>query len=203
MAGINVFHHLHCLHLISQTLDFIFHPDYYGLNATNNPFDGQHSWQSFIEYHPHDQKSSRPQDPFLDPIHVGHCVDSLRQALMCNADTSTYVWQPTPGGKGSINTFTNTQHMCVDFAALRDWAGQRRAEKDRVHGENGERGFDADMGEMEGLCGHGESGCGEELFGPQDSKSRRLMRWMDSSAWKGEESAEGDGSTKVFFEATN
>ncbi|KID73865.1 hypothetical protein MAJ_11513, partial [Metarhizium majus ARSEF 297] len=56
--------------------------------------------------------------------HYEHCIDYIRQTLMCNFDPGIipYYWvrqhnQPTPDG--------NTRHKCVDWDALQSWLKQR------------------------------------------------------------------------------
>ncbi|KAI4160877.1 MAG: hypothetical protein LQ342_005303 [Letrouitia transgressa] len=84
IVGLNVFHYLHCLHYISNALDFFHYPESSGLNATYNPYDGVHELKDFEEH---------GESGMLFPEHLGHCVDTIRQALMCHADTTPYVWQ--------------------------------------------------------------------------------------------------------------
>ena len=46
--------------------------------------------------------------------HSSHCFDYLRQGLMCNADTTLQGDTGTPGW--------GTEHDCVDYDALLEWA---------------------------------------------------------------------------------
>lgn len=60
--------------------------------------------------------------------HVDHCIDSLRQSLMCSSDTSviTWVWdENTHASRGNLNTV----HTCRDFEAIRQWALDHEAKK--------------------------------------------------------------------------
>ncbi|PNY29595.1 Uncharacterized protein TCAP_00492 [Tolypocladium capitatum] len=56
--------------------------------------------------------------------HVTHCLDTIRQVLMCNVDTGVLgqVWvdaeQPT-----AFPDF-NTRHVCKNYADVREWAGK-------------------------------------------------------------------------------
>ncbi|KAI9814386.1 MAG: hypothetical protein M1827_003242 [Pycnora praestabilis] len=61
--------------------------------------------------------------------HVDHCIDSIRQNLMCNADFSlmTFRWvndsvDPKPNFEG--------QHECVDWDKLNDWVEERSFDVD-------------------------------------------------------------------------
>lgn len=58
------------------------------------------------------------------PAHVDHCIDSIRQNLMCHADLSvmTFHWvedseDPKPNFK--------YEHECVNWKALEGWASKR------------------------------------------------------------------------------
>lgn len=57
----------------------------------------------------------------LEPDHNRHCLDVIRQSLMCNADISTYVWQWDP--KDSVVRPTgNVVHTCKDYDRIVEWA---------------------------------------------------------------------------------
>ncbi|KAJ7938294.1 hypothetical protein B0H13DRAFT_1851737 [Mycena leptocephala] len=53
-------------------------------------------------------------------FHIDHCVDRIRQGLMCNADTSVLVWEWNP-------TFNETRvrlrvpHQCKNFSKIHEW----------------------------------------------------------------------------------
>ncbi|KAJ7210215.1 hypothetical protein B0H12DRAFT_1221871 [Mycena haematopus] len=90
IAELEVFHNLHCL------LD----PDYY----------------------PEYRMSSNDSSALAKDArqHVLHCLDWVRQALMCNADISVVVWQ----WDDSINATRvrgDVAHTCRNFEKLRDW----------------------------------------------------------------------------------
>lgn len=60
----------------------------------------------------------------IDPVHLTHCWDFLRQAIMCAADTSLE-WLPAPPNDiGS--TGWGYQHTCRDFGAIHAWATENR-----------------------------------------------------------------------------
>lgn len=60
---------------------------------------------------------------YLQWLHIDHCIDSIRQSLMCNADTSliTYDWLKS----NIMEPQLKTVHMCRDFGRLREWAFDR------------------------------------------------------------------------------
>ncbi|KAM7186574.1 protein of unknown function (DUF3328) domain containing protein [Naviculisporaceae sp. PSN 640] len=66
IAEIDVFHQLHCLDALRRTN--VLHYDYY--------------WGSKYGYEP----------PVMFESHVDHCIDVLRQSIMCNADVEMLMW---------------------------------------------------------------------------------------------------------------
>ncbi|EON98885.1 putative tat pathway signal sequence protein [Phaeoacremonium minimum UCRPA7] len=94
MAEIDVFHQLHCLNSLRKTN--ILHYDYY--------------WGKTWGYEP----------PVMFESHVDHCIDILRQNIMCNADVEmlTYNWRLT-----QHNPFPDigAHKVCRDFDALVRW----------------------------------------------------------------------------------
>ena len=61
----------------------------------------------------------------LDDQHLSHCVDSIRQSLMCNADTSVNVWQWTKTYRNVIGR-VNVAHSCRNFEKIKQWALDHR-----------------------------------------------------------------------------
>ncbi|KAE8364652.1 hypothetical protein BDV27DRAFT_145155 [Aspergillus caelatus] len=60
----------------------------------------------------------------VNAAHLMHCWDYLRQAVMCNADT-TLEWLPAPpNDRGS--TGWGYEHTCRDFDAISRWAEENR-----------------------------------------------------------------------------
>ncbi|KAI0838470.1 hypothetical protein F5Y06DRAFT_303786 [Hypoxylon sp. FL0890] len=93
-------HHIHCLHYVWQD----HHSAYFPTTAAN-----------------------KAEAPEMYERHYEHCIDYLRQAIMCNFDPGIipYYWvrqhnQPTPDG--------NTRHKCVNWKYLQDWLKQRAVE---------------------------------------------------------------------------
>jgi hypothetical protein len=58
-----------------------------------------------------------------DAHHVRHCIDYLRQSLMCAADGTL---EPVDAGLGGV-TGWGEKRKCGDYDALKSWAEQRRA----------------------------------------------------------------------------
>ncbi|KAL3293733.1 tat pathway signal sequence [Colletotrichum asianum] len=92
---LDIFHHLHCLRMIriGYTLDL--YPTY--------------------------QPMLSSQMGELVPMHIDHCIDELRQAVMCRADvtvlTSDWIdWHPKPW----LNF--NVEHECVNWDNVFQWS---------------------------------------------------------------------------------
>ncbi len=56
-----------------------------------------------------------------------HCVDSIRQSLMCSVDISTIFWHWLPELQQSAPS-AQTTHTCRDFDRVREWALEHRLE---------------------------------------------------------------------------
>ncbi|KIH91993.1 hypothetical protein SPBR_09083 [Sporothrix brasiliensis 5110] len=68
LVELDVFHQLHCLNMVRKAL----HPEYY---EPHTP--GLHTGD---------------EDELLGPHHIEHCIDAIRQSLMCSADISSLTW---------------------------------------------------------------------------------------------------------------
>lgn len=91
-------HQLHCLHYLWQDHHAAFFP-----NTTQR---------------------KQKEVPELYERHYEHCVDYIRQTIMCNFDTSllSYDWvrehqTPTPN--------SNVMHRCVDWGVVQGWFRER------------------------------------------------------------------------------
>ncbi|KAL6817552.1 hypothetical protein V8C40DRAFT_253301 [Trichoderma camerunense] len=91
MAGIDMFHALHCLNRLRQS----FWPDYYPPSTHHNTV-----------------------------IHQEHCIDHIRQMLMCSGDMTLIPTEWTDYlGRNYVNS--DVPHTCRNFAKLRDWVVSR------------------------------------------------------------------------------
>ena len=67
---------------------------------------------------------------YILKLHVTHCLDILRQQLMCVADVGVLgqVWYQVEG-EDHPTPFTdfNTKHRCRDYEAIRKWAEAHQA----------------------------------------------------------------------------
>lgn len=56
-------------------------------------------------------------EEMIDPAHVRHCIDYLRQSLMCHGDATVEV---KPVGVNGVRGF-GIEHQCRDWERLRGW----------------------------------------------------------------------------------
>ncbi|KAF7294093.1 hypothetical protein MKEN_01455900 [Mycena kentingensis (nom. inval.)] len=99
IIGLDVFHELHCLRSkSSQALD----PAYYPGWDIHNPANADNA-----------------------TVHVSHCVDWIRQSIMCHGDTSVLVWQWSEENKVTAPKAT-IPHVCRNFDTLKQWGKEHR-----------------------------------------------------------------------------
>lgn len=92
-------HHLHCLNLLRKGL-----------------------WYNYDYYRELGEHAFKNEEPILH-LHVSHCLDTLRQVLMCNVDTGVLgqVWYGHAEGTQAFPDF-QSRHKCKNFDEIRDWA---------------------------------------------------------------------------------
>lgn len=96
---LSVFHNLHCLNEIRLALN------------THNHEDGM--------------KIKRSAHAMLNgDVHLGHCVDQIRQALMCHADLTPVPMKPVEGNEDTL-LGNGEMHTCRDFDAIWGWVEGR------------------------------------------------------------------------------
>lgn len=66
-----------------------------------------------------------------DIEHLGHCIEDLRQSLMCAADVSPIPFVLDGNGKAVVDV-NSVVHRCRDFDAVREWARKRPVESSHV-----------------------------------------------------------------------
>ncbi|KAF9497144.1 hypothetical protein BDN71DRAFT_1445169 [Pleurotus eryngii] len=111
-GGLDVFHQLHCLDYVRMAIE----PERYG---------NSHSKHSSLE----ERRASKDLPHVSDTEHVSHCIDMIRQSLMCSADISVISWYMPEASSPEhapkpLPRFDQTR-MCRDFDSLRDWARSR------------------------------------------------------------------------------
>ncbi|KAK3399799.1 hypothetical protein B0T20DRAFT_406986 [Sordaria brevicollis] len=97
VGGLGISHSLHCLKRLKQYL----HPEYYYGHE-------QQDWDELYS-------------------HVDHCLESLRQEILCNADVNVYTLKWTPHSRFKPTVKVPQPHACVDWDALHGWMKGRQA----------------------------------------------------------------------------
>ncbi|KAI0013866.1 hypothetical protein F4779DRAFT_624984 [Xylariaceae sp. FL0662B] len=94
IGTLNVYHELHCLKRIHQFM----YPEYYFKDFT-------------------------PRQHELNRLHNEHCIDFLRQSVMCHGDIGliTYEWHDD----SLIPVANATSHQCVNWQKLDQWTKDR------------------------------------------------------------------------------
>ncbi|KZT35595.1 hypothetical protein SISSUDRAFT_1064338 [Sistotremastrum suecicum HHB10207 ss-3] len=95
-VALDVFHQLHCLNLIRKALL----PERYG---------------------PPDNVITVPGENSVQFDHVDHCINSVRESLMCNADVAVNVWQ-WDDKKKRTKPRVDVLHTCKNWGDILDWA---------------------------------------------------------------------------------
>jgi len=90
----SAYHQLHCLHAIREAY-------YEAIHAAN---EGRPAIPEEMDSH-------------IAPRHIRHCIDLIRQSLMCNADTTIEVKDYETGGVRGFGT----EHQCKDWFGLVRW----------------------------------------------------------------------------------
>ena len=82
-------------------------------------------------FYNYDYYHSKGAVEFSDPEHVqrwhvSHCLDFLRQRLLCDLDIGTFgpLWVKHPTPRPWVDF--NTRHTCKNFDAIRRWAEARQ-----------------------------------------------------------------------------
>ncbi|KAI4157982.1 MAG: hypothetical protein LQ342_007842 [Letrouitia transgressa] len=104
LVGLDVFHQLHCLNTLRKRL----RPERY---------DGKGD-------------SGKTKDVATGMKHWDHCVESLRQSLLCSADLSAVSWHWSK--EQGWRTGTN-EHVCRKWENVMMWAEKHR----RRHNQDG------------------------------------------------------------------
>ncbi|EIM79520.1 uncharacterized protein STEHIDRAFT_163559 [Stereum hirsutum FP-91666 SS1] len=112
IISLDVWHQIHCLNMIRQAL----YPDRYGaMNSTLFLVDLRAPQEMNFE----EPLAKVPFD------HVAHCINSIRESLICSADITPNVWYWDERVQRSIPSF-DVVHECRDFGALKEWALERQ-----------------------------------------------------------------------------
>jgi hypothetical protein len=101
LVMLDAWHQLHCLNAIRKA----FYPE---------------RWPEIWSYH--DNGTVRYDT--VEMMHVDHCIDHIRQSLMCFSDVSptSFYFDPKRGN----NPKPVGTHMCRNFERVKEWAVERR-----------------------------------------------------------------------------
>jgi hypothetical protein len=110
-VGVEVFHQLHCLNLLRR----VTYKDYYG------KLGGEFGHgEKALQMHTGEYRTMRaelcPIDNYLD-----HCIEVIRHQLMCSADIGLFSLYMVDGDPQAWPEL-NTNHICRDFSAIKEWA---------------------------------------------------------------------------------
>jgi len=80
-----------------------------------------------LEYYP------EMNDSILQ-VHIEHCLDGIRQSLMCYSDMTIIkeYWTDLKGQNGGMMADFDNVHICRDFDTIRNWMTSRNAEDDEI-----------------------------------------------------------------------
>lgn len=90
-------------------------------------------WWNYEYYHERKEGAFVNND-YVIHYHVTHCMDILRQQLMCTLDVGVLgqVWfQPEGEDQPTPYVDFNTKHKCKDFDAVRRWAEEHQLPPER------------------------------------------------------------------------
>lgn len=104
-GSVDMVHNLHCLNTIRKQFD----PDYYETHL------------DAAMKHSHRMKMR---------MHVEHCIDQIRQAILCHADLTPVTLRPVDMDDPSADLVGETErlHTCRDWRAVRKWLTERGEE---------------------------------------------------------------------------
>lgn len=81
----------------------------------------------YPEYYPTTEVSAGPnatENHRGELMHWSHCIENIRQSLMCSVDISPIVWQWVDRVQ-EVRVVGNIIHTCRSFDKVRDWALER------------------------------------------------------------------------------
>ncbi|KAL8832369.1 MAG: hypothetical protein Q9170_004905 [Blastenia crenularia] len=107
MASLEVNHQLHCINFLRKSLS----PEYY---ARSSP-------HASIEF---------TDPPKMLQIHQRHCVEMLRQFVMCHADVGVVTYKWVAGRSRPYPDF-NTWHQCRDFQEVLQWVKDKQLKEEK------------------------------------------------------------------------
>lgn len=80
----------------------------------------------WLEYYVTDAGYEDQDHGLLSREHMGHCIDQIRQSLMCAVDVTPYTWRWIEEGQTYLNQYS--PHTCRNFDSIRQWAANNAQE---------------------------------------------------------------------------
>ncbi|KAG1842863.1 hypothetical protein DFJ58DRAFT_805453 [Suillus subalutaceus] len=96
MSTVEVIHQLHCIDMLRRA-----------------------SWGN------HDNSLGHNESPENYRIHLDHCIEMLRQNIMCRGDVTMLTYDWVEGVKDPFPNF-NIPHRCRNFEKILDWVDEHR-----------------------------------------------------------------------------
>ncbi|KAN0089609.1 protein of unknown function (DUF3328) domain containing protein [Hyaloscypha variabilis] len=101
-ANVEVFHQLHCLNLLRKT------------NYWNHDYYSKLGEKEFAN------------EDYIVRMHADHCLDALREQLMCTADIGVLPYVRVKDRDRAYPDFPAAPHMCRNFEDIREWAREQQ-----------------------------------------------------------------------------
>ena len=76
-----------------------------------------------------DRGGNQVDEELFGAEHIDHCVDSIRQSLTCNADTSVLTWNWNHGKQQHVPR-ASVAHVCKRFDKIQEWARAHAVHQD-------------------------------------------------------------------------
>ncbi|PYH93997.1 hypothetical protein BO71DRAFT_326381, partial [Aspergillus ellipticus CBS 707.79] len=109
--------------LVNKTLPIPDDPGYYIIEL--NVFHQLHCL-NMLRLRLYSTEEYAMDHPTMGSQHLEHCVDAIRQSLMCSADTAPHSWSWDIEAQ-QAKVVAGVLHTCKDFDAIRDWARENEA----------------------------------------------------------------------------
>lgn len=113
-ATVEVYHQLHCLDI---TRKFIWRDHYKHVDTFQDP--PEMVWE-------HVGKINVFKTWYFTDKLIDHCIDLLRQVLMCNGEVGLIFY--TDVGEKQPVARVSTTHMCRDFSEMTEWVNKHDSE---------------------------------------------------------------------------
>ncbi|KAG0697867.1 hypothetical protein DFH29DRAFT_129551 [Suillus ampliporus] len=103
MVSLEATHQMHCLNLLRKA-----------------------TWLEYYEPIEHSFQDA----PYVVRMHLDHCIEMIRQNIMCNAEVTMITWDWVAGHKDPYPNF-NTRHQCRNFEKILDWTDKHAVHIDK------------------------------------------------------------------------